>query len=83
MVKALSSFYREYLINIYRDLISRAIKSKASNALIDDYIFHSEEAMACSDEEIAEKLQESLAIKREEADGDYLNELFAVATVSL
>lgn len=83
MVKALSPFYREYIINTYRDLISKAIKSEASNALIDDYIFHSAKAMTCSDEEIAEKLQESLAMKREEVDGDYLNELFAVATVSL
>ncbi|WP_427108400.1 hypothetical protein [Lysinibacillus xylanilyticus] len=74
LAKALSPFYREYLINTYRDLISESIKTEASEALIDDYIYHSADAMNCSDEEIAEKLQESIAMKREEVNGDYLNE---------
>ena len=80
---ALSPHYREYLINTYRDLISEAIKSGASNALIDDYIFQSAEAMTNSDEEIIEQLKGSIAMKRTEGEEDYLNELFKAATLSV
>ncbi|WP_342510913.1 hypothetical protein MKY34_12170 [Sporosarcina sp. FSL K6-1522] len=81
MVKALSPYYREYLVNRYKKLIIDCIKYDNNTHLIDEYIVDSAEAMSCSDEEIARKLKENIALKRDEVEGDYLNELFAAATL--
>lgn len=81
MLKMLSPYYREYLVSANRKLIIECVRNNKNTHLIDEYIGYAADAMSNSDDEIVKKLKENMALKRDEVEGEYLNEIFDAITL--
>lgn len=83
LVKALSPYYREYLVKSFKRLICESIRLNESDNLVEEYIYFCAEAMNCSDVEIIEKLRYSIEERRDEQKEDFINDILAAATLPL